>query len=75
VSSAEQLLGDAFSRSGNTAAARGAYARALAAWPQNVEYRPKQLADQAALLSRLGRHAEANRLRTQLTAIGYRAAT
>jgi tetratricopeptide (TPR) repeat protein len=75
VSAAEQMLGDALARSGNAAEARGAYERALAAWPKNVEYRPQQIADHAALLLRLGRQSEASKLRAELTAMGYRAAT
>lgn len=72
ISSAERTLGDALARSGNAEAARGAYERALAAWPKNVEYRPQQLSDQAFLLSRLGRRSEANQLKAQLSAMGYR---
>ncbi len=69
---AERILGDALAQAGNAGAARGAYERALAAWPQNVEYRPKEMAERAALLLRLGRRAEANQLAAQLTAMGYR---
>jgi len=73
VSTAEHLLGDTLTQAGNRGAARGAYERALAAWPRDVEYRPKQLASQAALLMRLGRRAEANQIARRLNAMGYRA--
>jgi tetratricopeptide (TPR) repeat protein len=72
VAQAEKLLGDALSRAGNRDAARGAYARALAAWPKGVEERPRNLADRAILLTQLGRHGEAGQISRQLRAIGYR---
>jgi eukaryotic-like serine/threonine-protein kinase len=72
VASAEMTLGEGLTRSGHSAAARGAFERALGAWPKGVEERPVQLADHATLLRRLGRQAEASELAKRLDAIGYR---
>lgn len=72
IASAERTLGDALLRGGQREAARGAYERALAAWPKGVEERPQELAERANLLHRLGRRTEANRLSRQLASMGYR---
>jgi len=72
IASAERTLGDALASSGNREAARGAYERALAAWPKNVEEQPREMANRAVLLARLGRSEESNALAQRLAAIGYR---
>ncbi len=72
VAAAEQALGDALALAGDRGAARGAYERALAAWPAGIEERPSELADRALLLGRLGRRAEADELSRRIAAMGYR---
>jgi tetratricopeptide (TPR) repeat protein len=72
VASAELLLGDGLSASGQRDAARGAYERALAAWPQGIEEQPRNLAERASLLRRLNRTGELGAVRRRLTAMGYR---
>jgi len=72
IGSAERALGDAFSLAGNKDAARGAYERALAAWPKGAEEQPKEMASRSILLARLGRHQESNELARRLASIGYR---
>jgi tetratricopeptide (TPR) repeat protein len=72
LAAAEQMLGDALRQAGDRAAARGAYERALAAWPRNVEERPGELANHAILLRRLGRESELTKLAGQLNALGYK---
>lgn len=71
VARAEMLLGDALGQGGQRIAARGAYSRALAAWPTGVEEQPRDLAERATLLVRLGRRKEADELAGKLRAIGY----
>lgn len=66
------LLGNALLASGNGEAARDAYQKALDAWPQGVEEQPRELADHAMLLKRLGRRREADVLAQRLAAMGYR---
>ena len=72
VAAAEALLGDSLARQGQPGAARGAYERAIAAWPKDVQERPRELADHSILLRRLGRSAEAEELAGRLRAMGYR---
>jgi len=72
VTKAETMLGNALRADGQADASRGAYQRALAAWPANMQQRPSELADRAMLLSRLGRQAEAADARRRLSAMGYR---
>jgi tetratricopeptide (TPR) repeat protein len=72
VTKAETMLGNALKAEGQADAARGAYQRALAAWPANTQQRPSELADRAMLLSRLGRRSEAAEARERLSAMGYR---
>jgi tetratricopeptide (TPR) repeat protein len=72
IAGAEFALGEALARASQPDAARGAYERALAAWPKNVEERPSELADHAILLRRLGQQAEASRLAQRLAEMGYR---
>jgi len=72
IASAEMILGDALSQGGQRAAAGGAYERALAAWPRETEEKPREVAERAQLLRRLGRTGEAAALANRLNAIGYR---
>ena len=72
IASAERNLGDGLAAGGNRAAARGAYERALAAWPKNIEESPREMASRAILLARLGRRDESNELASRLASIGYR---
>lgn len=74
IAAAEGMLGDALSRDGQREAARGAYERALAAWPKGVEERPRDLAERAGLLRQLGRTSDAASLTARLRSIGYRQA-
>ena len=69
---AEMMLGDALMRTGQIGAGRGAYERALSAWPKSVEERPSELAQHAQLLRRLGRNSDAQPIIRQLNAMGYR---
>jgi hypothetical protein len=66
------MLGNALKATGQDEAARGAYERAFAAWPANMQQRPSEIADRAMLLGRLGRRAEAEEARKRLSAMGYR---
>lgn len=72
VATAERGLGDALQAVGQQSAARGAYQRALDAWPRSVEQRPFELADYAGLLRRLNRSGEFAAVRKQLDAMGFR---
>jgi tetratricopeptide (TPR) repeat protein len=72
TATAEMMLGDALMQSGHAGAARGAFERALSAWPKSVEKKPSELAQHARLLRRLGRNAEAQPMIKQLAAMGYR---
>lgn len=72
MATTEMTLGDALLLSGQAGAARGAFERAYLAWPKSVEQRPRELAQRAILLRRLGRNAEASALAKRLSAMGYR---
>ena len=72
MSSAEMALGEALQRTSQAAAAQGAYSRALEAWPRKVELRPRELADRAILLRRLGRTKEADEIGRGLASMGFR---
>ena len=72
VTKTEMMLGNALKAAGQDEAARGAYERAFAAWPANMQQRPSEIADRAMLLGRLGRRAEAEEARKRLSAMGYR---
>jgi tetratricopeptide (TPR) repeat protein len=69
---ANKLLGDVYARSGNKTEAAAAWNQALATWPQAVAETPRQIAIRAALLTSVGRDAEAAPLKTKLTETGYR---
>jgi tetratricopeptide (TPR) repeat protein len=72
VAGAERTLGDAFAATGQRDEARGAYERALAAWPKNVEEKPREMAEHTILLQRLNRNGEAAAINQRLAAMGYR---
>ncbi len=72
LASAELLLGEALNAVGRGDAARGAYERALAAWPKGIEEEPRDMAERAILLRRLNRKAEFNEVSRRLSAMGYR---
>ena len=68
--SANLALGDALRAAGDSAASAGAYQSALAAFPPRVELQPRELAQRATLLRRLGK--DAGPVERQLAAMGYR---
>jgi tetratricopeptide (TPR) repeat protein len=67
-----RLVGDAESALGNTEAARAAWNRALAAIPETNAERPFEMSEHQIILRRLGRIADAQRLASRLSAMGYR---
>jgi tetratricopeptide (TPR) repeat protein len=69
---AYRLLGDARSGLGDRAAAMAAWTAALQAVPHVTAERPTETHEHAIILERLGRIAEAQQLKRQLAAIGYR---
>ncbi|MFC7536329.1 TIR domain-containing protein [Sphingomonas sp. GCM10030256] len=71
LAAAETSLGEALAPR-DPQSAKGAYQRALAAWPGRVEVTPRQIAAKAILLRRAGRGAEAQPLAGQLATMGYR---
>ena len=72
TAAAEGLLGDALAGSGRVSEAKGAYQRALAAWPADVELRPRDLVERALLLAKARQRTEARQVADQLRSIGYR---
>ncbi|MEA3078862.1 MAG: hypothetical protein QOF05_270 [Sphingomonadales bacterium] len=72
LASAYRLLGDARSGLGDRAAAMAAWTAALQAVPHVTAERPTETHEHAIILERLGRIAEAQQLKRQLAAIGYR---
>ncbi|MEA3081901.1 MAG: hypothetical protein QOD54_1569 [Sphingomonadales bacterium] len=72
LAKAYRLLGDVQHELGNEVAAREAWTSGLAAIPQNITERPVEMSQHQMLLQRLGRTAEAARLASTLSAIGYR---
>ena len=56
------------------AGASAAYTTALATVPAGVPELPREVAEHAMLLERLGRAAEAQQLKQRLAAMGYKAA-
>ena len=70
VASATLLLSEALSASGQSDAAAGALQAAVAAWPNNIEERPGEMASHAILLARAGMSPSI--LDQRLKAMGYR---
>jgi hypothetical protein len=69
LAAAEMALSDALRNIGEREAATGALEEALSAFPAKVELTPRELAQRAILLRKLGRDAAA--LEQQLAAMGY----
>ncbi|MGZ2412481.1 tetratricopeptide (TPR) repeat protein [Sphingomonas sp. F9_3S_D5_B_2] len=72
IARAYLLLGDAERAAGNRDAARAAWSAGLAAIPVGITERPMEMGPRQLLLQRLGRTAEAARLASKLSAMGYR---
>ncbi|MDQ3077971.1 MAG: TIR domain-containing protein [Pseudomonadota bacterium] len=70
VASAQMVLSEALRAAGQAEAARGALEEALDVWPKGIEESPRELAQRAILLARLGRSSAA--LDKRLAAMGYR---
>ena len=70
IAASQLLLSKALQASGQPDAARGAVQAALAIWPKGVEEKPRELADHALLLSRLGQ--DSTPYSNRLSAMGYR---
>ncbi len=68
---AYRLLGDAEQALGNGAGAESAWSKAAQLVPQQVAEKPSEMAARAQLLERLGRGADAGRLKAKLHAMGY----
>nr|MBA2770919.1 TIR domain-containing protein [Sphingomonas sp.] len=68
---AYRLVGDIRQRMGDTAGAQAAWQAGLQALPARVAEQPKEIAERAMLLQRLGQEAEAQRLQGRLAVIGY----
>jgi tetratricopeptide (TPR) repeat protein len=69
---AYRLVGDVQRSAGDMAAARAAWMTGLGAIPRNVAERPPEMSQHQMLLQRLGRSAEAARLASKLSGMGYR---
>jgi tetratricopeptide (TPR) repeat protein len=69
---AYRLLGDARKGLGDTAGSAAAWNAALTALPRVAGLRPIEMQEHAIVLERVGRSAEARRLKMQLAGIGYR---
>jgi tetratricopeptide (TPR) repeat protein len=70
--SAYELAGDALAAAGRPAEARSAWAAGVAAWPSRVALSPWDLAQQAALLRKVGNLGRARQIETRLDEIGFR---
>jgi tetratricopeptide (TPR) repeat protein len=74
IARAYRALGDALSADGNSAGARAAWHKALAALPTGRAERPTELDEHATILQRNGRAADAQRIVAALSAMGYKRA-
>lgn len=72
VASAYRLIGDIQRDLGQSDESRSAWLAALAAIPAGITEQPDEIAEHAAILQRVGRAAEAQRLDQRLAAMGYR---
>jgi len=70
--SAFDLSGDALAAAGRPAEARAAWTAAAAGWPSAVALTPWDLAQQAALLRKIGKLDRARQIEARLDAIGFR---
>ena len=71
IAAAYRLIGEIHRRSGDPQLARQAWLAGLAQLPTNVTERPRELAERAAILTRLGQKEEARPLIARLRAMGY----
>jgi tetratricopeptide (TPR) repeat protein len=71
VAKAYRLVGDIKHALGDAAGTRAAWSAAFAALPSDTSERPAEMAERAAVLQRLGRRADADRIKAKLRAIGY----
>lgn len=69
---AYRLLGDARKASGDGAGAAAAWNAAFQSLPHVAAERPAEMQEHAIILDRLGRTADADKLKQQLAATGYR---
>lgn len=69
---AYRLVGDIRAQRGDAKGAEAAWLAGLQAIPTGVAEQPKETAERAMLLKRLGRQAEARALSTTLSSMGYR---
>jgi tetratricopeptide (TPR) repeat protein len=70
-----RVLGDSRSKAGDGTGAKSAWSAALAAIPGQVAEKPREMAEHAKVLERLGRSGEAAPLRAHLLQIGFREST
>ncbi|QNM82183.1 toll/interleukin-1 receptor domain-containing protein [Sphingomonas sabuli] len=73
AATAHRLLGDARTTSGDIAGARAAWQAGLRQLPKEVDEKPVEMAEHAALLHRLGQAREAAGRDARLAAMGYKA--
>jgi tetratricopeptide (TPR) repeat protein len=73
IAAANRVIGDARLRMGDRAGAERAWAAGYSQLPRGVAERPREIADRAELLRRLGRRAEARQLAERLSAMGWKA--
>ena len=69
---AYKLAGDIAWRTGDRTSASGYWNAGLSAWPKGVAETPMQLFRRSEMLRGIGQRAEAAKVRSQLTAMGYR---
>jgi tetratricopeptide (TPR) repeat protein len=75
VAEALRVLGDIRRSGGDSVGGQTAWTDALAAVPEGIAEKPSEAAEHALILERLGRSAEAARLKSRLTEQGYVQAT
>ena len=73
MASANRVIGDARRRMGDRIGAEQAWNAGYNQLPSGVAERPREIAERAELLDRLGRRAEARRLAERLAAMGWKA--
>jgi tetratricopeptide (TPR) repeat protein len=72
TAAAYRLLGDIRRRIGDRPGAQAAWTAGLAVLPLTIAEKPREMAEHAMLLQRLGRAGEARNRAAQLTVMGYR---
>lgn len=73
LATAYKLLGEVTWQSGNRQAALSAWRAGLSAFPDGIALTPRQMRERRELLERTGNHAEAKRLTSQWSQMGFRA--